>query len=439
MRDLGLRNLARNTAATLGRQLGGGILQLITLAVIARVYGPEGNGAYTVALLLPTMLATFLNLGIPPANVYYLGAGRVSASTAWNAILRLYAGIVLIGSVLGAAGVLLYGDLWFPGVPSLLLWFALLIFPFSFLLSLLLSFFQGLQEFKQFNLIHLLQPFLTLLGIMALVLLGVENIALLLGAYLAASALTAALAIRALKPFLALQDSPHFPRYGASLLGYGYKAHLSNILAFVNYKADIFLVNFFLGPAGAGIYIIAVQMSERLWLLSQAVSTVLLPRLSQLSNEEGKRKVLTPLITRWVLWVTLFGSLLLGGIAYPFITLIFGDQYIGAVAPLLLLLPGIIMAAASRILANDIAARGRPELNMYTSWLVVIINISANLLLIPNYGIAGAALATSIAYTANFSMRLAMHFYLTGVPAWKNILIGRDDIVLAKGMFRHRA
>ncbi|MEK9667087.1 MAG: hypothetical protein VW701_08020, partial [Deltaproteobacteria bacterium] len=31
-------------------------------------------------------------------------------------------------------------------------------------------------------------------------------------------------------------------------LGYGWKAHLSNILAFVNYKADIFLVNFFMGP-----------------------------------------------------------------------------------------------------------------------------------------------------------------------------------------------
>jgi len=41
-------------------------------------------------------------------------------------------------------------------------------------------------------------------------------------------------------------------------------------------------------------------MSEKLWLMSQAVSTVLLPRLSQLSSDEHKRKTLKPLIPRWV-------------------------------------------------------------------------------------------------------------------------------------------
>lgn len=434
MKGLGLKALAGNVAATLARQLGAGLLQLATMALIARVYGAEVNGAYTVALLLPTMLASLLNLGIGPANVYYLGSRQVAPCVAWRSTLKLYSDISIVGSIIGAVVLLFYARQWFPGVPELLLWFALSIFPVALLLSFVSSMFQGLQQFRQFNVVLLLQPLLTLLGIVVLIVAGVESIGWLLAAYLVGSVATVAVGLKVLWPLLSDVEDGQIPStaYAKAAIGYGYKAHLSNILAFINYKADIFLVNLFMGPAGAGVYVIAVQISERLWLLSQAVSTVLLPRLSQLSSEEDKRKTLTPLIARWVLFVTFLGSLALAVIAYPVIKLIFGAEFVGAVNPLLLLLPGIVVGAPSRILANDIAARGRPELNMYTAVIVVIVNIVGNVLLIPIYGLTGAAIATSIAYTINFAMRLAMHRYFTRVPVMSNLLLGRADLEYLK-------
>lgn len=440
MKGLGLKKLAGNVAATLARQLGAGLLQFATLALIARVYGAAGNGAYTVALLLPTMLASLLNLGVGPANVYYLGSRRVSSRVAWRSTLKLYGVIIIIGLSIGAGILLLYAQEWFPGVPELLLWFALSIFPVALLLSFVSSIFQGMQQFKQFNVVMLLQPLLTLLGIIVLIVAGVESIGWLLAAYLGGSVATVAVALKVLWPLLndsgdeQLQSATYFK----TAIGYGYKAHLSNILAFINYKSDIFLVNLLIGPAGAGVYVIAVQISERLWLLSQAVSTVLLPRLSELSTEEDKRKILTPLITRWVLFITFLGALALAAIIYPIIKLVFGVKFVGAVLPLLFLLPGIVVGAASRVLANDIAARGRPELNMYTSVIVVAVNIVGNLLLIPRYGITGAAIATSIAYTANFCMRLAMHHHFTGVPVMSNLLLGKPDLEYLKRAWANR-
>lgn len=430
MKGLGLKALADNVAATIARQLGAGLLQLVSLALIARVYGAEGNGAYTVALLLPTMLASLLNLGIGPANVYYLGSQQVAPQVAWRSTLKLYGGISIAGLSIGAVMLNFFARQWFPGVPELLLWFALSIFPVVLLNSFVSSIFQGLQQFRQFNVVLLLQPLLTLLGIVVLVVAGVKSIGWLLAAYLGGSVATVAVGLKVLWPLLSDGDGEKIQpaAYGKAAIGYGYKAHLSNILAFINYKADIFLVNLFMGPAGAGVYVIAVQISERLWLLSQAVSTVLLPRLSQLSSEENKRKALTPLIARWVLFVTFLGSLALAVIAHPVIKLVFGVQFTGAVIPLLLLLPGIVVGAASRVLANDIAARGRPELNMYTTIIVVIVNIAGNVLLVPRYGLLGAAIATSIAYTANFAMRLAMHHYFTGVSVMSNLLLGRADL-----------
>jgi len=301
MSDLGLRKLAKNISVTLGRQIGTGLFQFVTLVIIARVYGPEGNGAYTVTLLLPSTLATLLNLGIAPANVYFLGSRKVSPLVAFRRTLQLFVIIAVIGFVVGGLIVKFFSEAWFPGIPEHLLWLALLIFPTSLLISFVSSVFQGLQQFRQFNLVLLIQPFITLIIIVGLMLAGIGGIGWLLSAYLIGSVFTLIYSFQVIKPYLTQKLGPDYKGYRKAVLGYGYKAHLSNILTFINYKADIFLINLFLGPAAAGIYVIAVQLSERLWLLSQAVSTVLLPRLSELSIDEDKRKELTPLITRWVL------------------------------------------------------------------------------------------------------------------------------------------
>ncbi|MDZ7782930.1 MAG: polysaccharide biosynthesis C-terminal domain-containing protein [Halioglobus sp.] len=140
-----------------------------------------------------------------------------------------------------------------------------------------------------------------------------------------------------------------------------------------------------------------------------------MPRLSQLLRRRGEAKN-TYAFDKSVGAARLrcSGAAGLGLIGYPLITLIFGDAFKEAYVPLLVLLPGIVMASGARVLANDIAARGRPELNMYTSVVVVTVNVLGNMLLIPLYGLAGAAIATSIAYALNFMMRLAVHHYSPG-------------------------
>ena len=224
-------------------------------------------------------------------------------------------------------------------------------------------------------------------------------------------------------------EGPAFPHYGRALLTYGYKAHLSNILAFVNYRADIFLVNFFTGPAAAGVYVIAVQLSERLWLLSRAASTVLLPRLSQLSSDEAALQ-LTLIVTQWVLWITLAASLLTALVGYPFVCRFLpislqptGPWCFG---------PALCWGPLPAFLPTTSPAGD--ELNMYTSIVVVLINVAGNVALIPGHGIHGAAVATSLAYGINFALRLAMHRYFTGTPIWRNILIGRSDLAILNSL-----
>ncbi|WP_158260094.1 flippase [Zobellella endophytica] len=432
MRGLGLKELFKNVLFVITRQIGSGLLQVITLILIARTYGPDGNGVYMIALLLPTTLVTLLSFGAAPANVYYLSGGRVNTLVAWRSILKIFVGGSVIGVVLGAMVIIFFSGKWFPEIPSLLLWISLPIFPVSLLLSFVFSFFQGLQQFDKFNYVLLLHPLLVLLTVVLVILSNLYEVKWLIVAYLVSSIITLLFAFYKLKPFLNNGNPFGFTDYDRTILSYGCKVHLSNILSFVNYKADIFLVNFYIGPVGVGIYLVAVQLSERLWLLSHAVGTVLLPRISQLYNDEDKRKAITPLVTRWVLMITFLSAVFLSIIAYPIISIVFGEVFVSAYYPFLFLLPGIVAGSASRVIANDIAARGRPELNFYSSCLVVFINVLGNFLLIPKYGISGAAIATTIAYIINFLLRLFTHHYLTKVPVLNNILINKNDIKLLK-------
>ena len=435
MSKLGLKELFTNMLATLSRQIGSGVIQLITLAVIARVFGPSGNGAYALALLLPGMLATLLNLGMAPANVYFLGANKVDPRQAWKVTSKISFWIIIFGWLTGAIVIIYKAASFFPDVPISMLWLALGFFPLIFITANISSFFQGLQEFKQFNIVLLLQPILNLVVISLLIFFGYKNLFYILCSYFFSLVITQLIAYRLLRSLLEQRNGPKLDNYAKKLVNYGYKAHLSNILAFVNYRADMLLLSFFIGPAAVGIYTVAVNITEQLWLLSSAISTVLLPRLSQLSTDEDKRNLLTPLIARWVLWLTLIASLVLVALGSYIIQLIFGSDFKEAYSAMVLLIPGITVGACSRVLANDMASRGRPELNLATSWIAVIINIIGNIILIPRFGIQGAAAATSFAYTINFIMRLAMHNYFTGVPCYKNILIQSDDLHMLKSVF----
>ncbi len=213
---------------------------------------------------------------------------------------------------------------------------------------------------------------------------------------------------------------------------YGAKTHLSNALTFINYRADLFLVNVFLTSSSAGLYAVATQLGERMWIVSEAVSTVLLPRLSHLHADEGKRRRLTPTASAWTLLISTGLSLLLAVVAKPVIALLFGTNYLPAVTALIWMLPGIVLGSLARVLANDIAARGRPELNLYVAAVVAMGNVLLNILLIPQFGIVGAAMSTSIAYSFNAMTKVWLFARLSGTPWWRGVVVRKSDLALIR-------
>lgn len=428
---LGLRKLGRDVTMNAGRQVVIVAVGLLVTILIARTLGPDRNGQYAVAVLLPTTLATLLNFGIGPANVYFIGRGEVPVGSALRSTLQLWAWFSLLGVIAGLAVIELAHQQWFNGIPKPFLWIALATFPVLMLRILIASILQALQDFAQYNKMLLAVALGTLVATAVAVLpLGWGVSGAVVGTGLGA-AVGLAVAFRSLQP--KLQSSQVSVRgYWRRCLEYGWKAHLSNVLTFLNYRADVFLLNYLLNPAAAGIYMIAVLIAERLWTFSEAVSTALFPLLSSLHREEARRKQLTPLIARWLLLLSVIGGVALLAIAQPLIHLLFGAKYASAGPALVWLLPGIILGGSARALANDLSARGRPELNLIAAVVVVTVNIVANLMLIPRFGIAGAAIATSVAYALNAVIKLTMYARISGNGWMAPIIVRREDVAMLR-------
>lgn len=398
----------RNVTSTFGMNILLLAVSIANSAIIARALGPGGKGILTLALLTPNLLGLLLGLGIGGANVYHTGTRRIPVPP----LVRNSMGVALLASLVGAGAIgLLLVTGWLtrllPGVPVNIALLALLIFPLGLLSSYLNGILQGQQHIFKLNTIMALQSVATL----ALTLLLVMGLHLELAggvlAYVGAAALAVALTVSAVRREGAQFAPAWQPSVLRPSLAYGLKGYVGNILQFFNYRLDVFLVNFFLGSTGVGIYSVSVALAELLWQFPNAVSFVIFPKSS--ATKTAWMNAFTPRVFYLTLALTALGGFGLALLGHFMILLIFGERFSAAYQPMLALLPGVILLGGGKVLTNEIAGRGYPHYNSISSGLGLVLTLALDLLLIPRYGVLGAAIASSLAYTVVFGA--AVFFY----------------------------
>jgi O-antigen/teichoic acid export membrane protein len=169
----------------------------------------------------------------------------------------------------------------------------------------------------------------------------------------------------------------------------------------------VLIVNYFLGPVNVGIYSVAVLLAELLWQLPNSIGFVIFPKASASTPEA--MNAFTPRVFRLTLAITAAAAVVLGAIGKPFIELVYTSDFSPAYSALLVLLPGVVLLGGGKVLTNELAGRGYAHYNSINSGLALVATLVLDVLLIPRYGITGAALASSIAYALN--LMTALVFY----------------------------
>lgn len=168
--------------------------------------------------------------------------------------------------------------------------------------------------------------------------------------------------------------------------------------------ADIILIQFIEGSRSTGYYKAALTLAEFLWFVPRIVQIALLHSMSDLWSQ-GRDDEITAISARSTRYTLLFTILLtvgLGALADPTISTYYGNEFEPAVTPLLLLLPGALGFAAARPIFAIGQGKGELRYLIYATGTAALLNIVLNLLLIPSFGIQGAAVATSTGYMSMF-------------------------------------
>ncbi|HXG35550.1 MAG TPA: polysaccharide biosynthesis C-terminal domain-containing protein, partial [Dehalococcoidia bacterium] len=215
---------------------------------------------------------------------------------------------------------------------------------------------------------------------------------------------------------------------------YGSQGQLANLAQLFNYRLDQYIVAAFATRAGVGHYTVAVGLGESIWWISSAVAMVLLPRLTAMARRDAAE--LTPVVCRNTLLVSGIAAVVLMVASPLLVRLLFGEDFSPAVTPLILLMPGIMAASAGRILGSYLFSQGKVIFNTYATLIALGVTLAFDLTLIPFFDIEGAAIASSIAYSASLAVTLYWYRQTSGANPWQALIVQTGDFQLYGALWR---
>ncbi|TYZ13440.1 hypothetical protein FY528_03260 [Hymenobacter lutimineralis] len=182
-------------------------------------------------------------------------------------------------------------------------------------------------------------------------------------------------------------------------------AHLSNILGFANYRLSYYFVAHFADARALGILSVGVALAEAIWLIPR--STALLQYVDLVNAPDGSHfPPAAQRAARLTLLATVGALLVLASLPTAFITEVFGPEFGPARGVILLLAPGVLAAAVQMLISSYFAGLARYAVNNFAALLGLIVTLLGCTLLIPRFGIRGAALASTFSYLASTGLLL---------------------------------
>lgn len=419
------KKLAADISGTFGTRMITLVFGLATGIITARALGPENRGVFGLVAMFPASLVALTKFGQGISAVYFIRREKEDASAvASNLVLiALLTSVALTLITLALHRLLL--DSILRGVPLWALLVVLPLLPTLLLESHLYGVLQATDRFRVYNTRLIAESILTLTGM---------SLALLVFRLGLPGALGVAVAVRLCMTLWVVATihggSPLTWRFDRELFGrmwrYGLKSHAHTIAAHFHFKADIYLVAYFLVPAEVAFYSIAARLAEHLLWFPQAVGMALFPRLAGSHPNEAHR--MTAAAVRQTLVLSLIPALLLAGLGRFLITLWYGADYAPAAAPLRWVCVGIVMMSLYVLLSRNFTSRNRQGINIFSAYLALGGNLALNLVMIPRYGIVGAAMATACSYSVATVLLLVLFLRESRLSVSEVLLLKRSDV-----------
>ncbi|MCR5248638.1 MAG: polysaccharide biosynthesis C-terminal domain-containing protein [Paludibacteraceae bacterium] len=276
---------------------------------------------------------------------------------------------------------------------------------------------------NQANLISVLANLIQLVFIVASYILLPQNILFGVAYYLIGSLIKILYCYKQLKIHYSLSEFKI-----RILLGYikfGFFPMIALLFTTLNYKLDVIMLKQFSGIAvsSIGVYSIGIGLSEKALLIPDTVKYVLISRLSKGKDETEVAKVmrlcfLTSILT--AISIMILGKYVIG--------ILYGSEYVGAEEITNVTIWGTCVMVFFKMISQYNIVQHKQYLNIMFLSIAIILNLLFNLLLIPRYGIFGAAIATIIGHFVSSAIFLIYFHGVSKLPYKELVIVKKEDI-----------
>ena len=397
---MGSKDFAKEVGITGLTQVVASISGFLLLPIITKAVGTEGYGIWTQIAVTVSLLAPLAMLGLSNSYVRFLSAEK-DVNVRKEGFYSISFFILITGSLVSLMLFLLaspISDLIIntPGSYEYLqvgaIWVLL-----SSMDIIMLYYFRIYNQLTKFFLLVSFNSIGRVIVLSLLLYLGYGLMGVILGTL-------AVQTVEFLIGFFAISRQIGFARPNLSrlreYLRFGAPLTPNSVIKWVTDSSDRYLIGFLLGVSSVGIYGAAYSLGSLINYIASPLQFILFPELTK-HYENGRMDLVEGYLERSVRYFLLLAIPAAAGLSIlsgPLLEILTTPDFIAGENVVPLVAFGALFAGVFHMVINVTMLTKQTSLNMYIHLFVAILNIGLNILLIPELGIEGAAIATIVSY-----------------------------------------
>lgn len=427
-----MSQLKKDVQITLLSRIPVMLLSFLSVVFLMRLLGPEGNGVYTFTFAVLNLFFTVIGFQLEGTLPVFLARDKENTPGIFSAIgLLAFLSFIAFAVTLSIIVFLVPGgEQWvIPRDQPVMFFFLFLLIAFGLrrVSTLMLSVLRGLFRFQAFNAFMILNQSLpaVVYGVLLWLTVSGEQSISLQQCFKAILLIETSLVLAGLLFFWRkkiLSFSYSYSGYLKPISSLSFKSLLSASGHFLNKRLDVWFVQFYKGTAMLGQYGLATQVTNFISDAMTPFNQVLIPYIAEASPESHMEIVSRT--ARLNMSIAIIAAVLIISTSWMFIPLLFGNEFKQAIPATQILAIGIIFVSQRLVFTGYFKAINLMQFPMQASWTGVVMTVGLDIVLIPEFGIIGAAWATTIAYATT-------SLYLVHM-AQKKLGFGLINILLLK-------
>lgn len=412
------------------------IFNLIYNIIIARFYGAKIFGFFALGLAVFEIMRLFATLGVPTGVTRYISyylpkkdEKKIRGTIVSGMQMVMSASIILSILVYMSAPVIAQKVFHSPEVTQVIRILCLAV-PFFAVGSIIGSCFLSFKKVEYYIFSeHIVQHAFKIIFLIIFAALGYGIIGITMS-WVAGIIISALFSFYLLnKKIYPIKEPKDYILIHKELAKFSFPLVLGGAMSYIINWTDTLMLGYFMKPSDVGVYRVTAITSRTILIFSSALLTLFLPIITELVSMDMFKEMerTYKIINKWIISVNISFFIVILLFSKQILNVLYGKNFICGYKALMVLSTGFLFLSLNncgRQVLIAIKKTGYTTFNTITSG---VLNVMLNIILIPVYGILGAAIASAIS--------IFIEFILLFIELWIFLRLTFISLNMVKSIF----